>query len=156
MQICCSIFTVVCKYVVAIRASAYCAVSATSCRRSGFQLGGRDARGVLNLFWGGREQIFYVQCCTTFAFSRFRLGSLGYSGLLQRVAVQKSLQTTVVLTHVGIANRELSIELMTQVSQNTASPLMHVITSDYAADGTMVRRKLLNWIRTSTSPTTGL
>jgi len=39
----------------------------------------------------GRQKIIYVH---TFALSEFRWGSLGYSGLLQWVAVQKGLKNT--------------------------------------------------------------
>jgi len=38
--------------------------------------------------------MFYVHRCIAFALSEFRWGSLGYSGLLQRVAVQSGLKTT--------------------------------------------------------------
>ena len=49
---------------------------------------------VVHHLWKGRQKIFYVHSCITFALSEFIWGSLGYSGLLQWVAVQKELKTT--------------------------------------------------------------
>ena len=51
--------------------------------------------GVNNL-WKGCQMTFYVglHSCITFVLSEFRWGSLGYSGLLQWVALQKGLKTT--------------------------------------------------------------
>ena len=47
---------------------------------------------VMNHLRKGRQKIFYTHSCITFALSEFRWESLGYSGLLQWVAVQKGLK----------------------------------------------------------------
>jgi len=56
--------------------------SASCSQGDGFQPGAATARGVVNHFWSGCEQIFYAHRCVTFALIDLRWGSLGYSGLL--------------------------------------------------------------------------
>jgi len=59
-----------------------------------FNLEEAGPREVVYHLWKGRQRIFYVHSCIAFALSEFRWGSLGYSGLLQWIAVQNGLKTT--------------------------------------------------------------
>ena len=54
--------------------------------------------GIVNRFWRGREQIFYLHSHITFALFEFKMGSLGYGGWLLWAEVQKRLKTTALKT----------------------------------------------------------
>jgi len=66
----------------------------TTVQISGFQPRVAIPRGVMNHFWRVASTYFMYTAVLYLPYSSFRWGSLGYSGLLHWVAVQKRLKTT--------------------------------------------------------------
>jgi len=60
-----------------------------------FNLGIATAKRVVNHFWRGREQIFYVHSCITFALFVFKWGPWVIEGCYNGSGVQKKLKTII-------------------------------------------------------------